>query len=160
MSAPSPSDPNKKDRPPHDRQIDIGSRVNKDQVLIHLSVPELDREYAQKDALIKQAESEVVQSNKALAAAKEGVEAASAQAIEAKEGELRAEALHDRWQGEFKRISTLVKEGVIDAGTGTKPRTSSRPRNRRGRKQRPERRRHELRSTKWRPSATKPPPTR
>ena len=42
-------DPDKKDRPPHDRQIDIGSRVKKGQVLAELAVPELEEELKQKD---------------------------------------------------------------------------------------------------------------
>ncbi|MDB5307343.1 MAG: bepD 3 [Gemmataceae bacterium] len=110
-------DPNKKDRPPHDRQIDIGSRVKKDQVLAEQAIPELDEEWEQKNSLVKQAEAEIVQAEKADAAAKAAVVSALAAVEEAKAGESRALALYDRWQSEVKRITKLVEGGLIDAQT-------------------------------------------
>lgn len=47
-------DPDKKDRPTHDRQIDIGNRVKKDQVLADLTIPELDEEAKQKAAQVNE----------------------------------------------------------------------------------------------------------
>jgi len=110
-------DPEKMDRLPHDRQIDIGSRVKRDQVLVELSIPELEEEAKEKTALVTQAEAEVTQSEKALIASKAGVTSALAAVEEAKAGEGRALALYERWQSELARISGLVKSGVIDAQT-------------------------------------------
>lgn len=110
-------DPNKKDRPAHDRAIDIGSRVAKDQVLAELAVPELDEELKQKEALVRQAEAEVTQAKKAVAAASAGVDAAKANVAETKAALARAQALFERWQSEASRVARLVSGGVIDAQT-------------------------------------------
>lgn len=107
-------DPDKKDRPPHDRQIDIGSRVKKDQVLANLSVPELDKEWEQKKALVRQAEAEVRQAEKAHAAAGAAVEAARAMGKEAEAGVTRAGAEFDRWKTELTQSEELVARKVID----------------------------------------------
>jgi HlyD family secretion protein len=109
------ADPDKKDRPPHDRQIDIGSRVKKDQVLAELTVPELEQEFKQKQSLVRQAAAEVVQSEKALLAAGEGVAVATAAVTEAAAGVARAQALYDFWQSEVTKFTGLVKSGVIDS---------------------------------------------
>lgn len=111
------TDPNKVNQPEHDRQIDIGSRVRKDQVLVELSVPELDEEFKQKEALVRQADAEVVQAKKAQAAAVASVNAARAQVAEAQAGLSRAQALYERWQSEVSRIERLVSGGVIDSQT-------------------------------------------
>ena len=85
-------DPDKKDRLPHDRQIDIGSRVKAGQVLAELSIPELDQEWKQKNALVDQAKAEVVQTEKALAASAANVTLANESVIEAQAGVERARA--------------------------------------------------------------------
>jgi multidrug resistance efflux pump len=105
-------DPDKKDRAPHDRQIDRGSRVKKDQVLAVLAVPELDKEWQQKKALVKQADAEVVQAEKFLAAAEAGVRAVRATVAEAEAGVDRAQAVCDRAQLEVNRVSKQVSGGV------------------------------------------------
>lgn len=110
-------DPNKKERPVHDRAIDLGSRVAKDQVLAELVVPELDEEYKQKEALIRQADAEVTQSQKAVIAATAGVDAAKAYVAETKAALSRTQALYDRWQSEANRVARLVTGGVIDTQT-------------------------------------------
>ncbi len=109
-------DPQKKDHAAYDRQIDIGSRVKKDQVLAELSVPELEKEWKQKLALVKQAEAEVVQAERALDAVTEAVAAARAAVTEAQAGVTRAQALFDRWQAEVTRLSGLVDKGVFERG--------------------------------------------
>ncbi|QEL16748.1 efflux RND transporter periplasmic adaptor subunit [Limnoglobus roseus] len=48
------ADPAKATRPEHDRFIDIGTRVTRDQVLAELSVPELEEEFKQKEATDRQ----------------------------------------------------------------------------------------------------------
>ena len=100
--------------PKHDRYVDIGSRVRKDQVLAELRIPELDKELVEKKARVRQAESEVVQAEKAHAAAGASVTAASEGVGEAEAGVARALALYDRWQSELTRITGLVKGGVVD----------------------------------------------
>jgi multidrug resistance efflux pump len=102
----------KKDWPEHDRYIDRGSRVRKDQVLAELKIPELERELDEKKARVKQAGSEVVQAEKAEAAAKAGVASAEAAVTEALAGVDRAQAVYERWQREVNRIEKLVKSGV------------------------------------------------
>jgi HlyD family secretion protein len=111
------ADPDKVARLAHDRLIDIGSRVKKDQVLAELAVPELEEEFKQKEALVRQAEAEVSQSKKALAASAAGVTSAKAMVAETKAGLTRAQALHDRWQSESARVGRLVTGGVIDTQT-------------------------------------------
>ncbi len=111
------ADPTKSDRPPHDRLIDIGSRVKADQVLVELAVPEMDEEFKQKEALVRQAEAEVTQAKKATAASDAAVVAANALVTETKAGLTRAEALADRWRSESDRVTRLVAGGVIDTQT-------------------------------------------
>jgi multidrug resistance efflux pump len=105
-------DPDKTDHPPHDRQIDIGSRVKKDQVLAELAIPELEQEWKQKKALVRQAEAEAVQAEKFLAAAGAEVEAVKATVAEAEAGVDRAQAVYDRSQLEVNRVSKQVTGGV------------------------------------------------
>jgi HlyD family secretion protein len=109
-------DPNKKGHVSHDRQIDIGSRVVKGQILAELHVPELDKEWKQKMALVKQAEAEVIQSERAFDAMTEGVSAARAAVAEAQAGIARSQAMYDRWQAEVTRLTSLVKKGVFEQG--------------------------------------------
>lgn len=110
-------DPNKTKSNDDNRMIDIGSKVVKDQILAELSVPELDEEFKQKEAVVKQLEAEVIQSRKALAAAAAGVVSARAKVTEAKAGLSRAQAMYERWQSESERVNRLVKGGVIDTQT-------------------------------------------
>jgi len=107
-------DPSKPQSDDANRMIDIGSKVTKDQILAELSVPELDEEFKQKEAVVKQLEAEVIQSKRALAAAAAGVVAAQAKVTEAKAGLSRAQAIFERWQSESERVNRLVKNGVID----------------------------------------------
>ncbi|VTU00012.1 hemolysin d : Efflux transporter, RND family, MFP subunit OS=Pirellula staleyi (strain ATCC 27377 / DSM 6068 / ICPB 4128) GN=Psta_1220 PE=4 SV=1: HlyD_2 [Gemmataceae bacterium] len=106
-----------KEWPDHDRFIDIGSRVKKNWVLARLTVPELDEEVNQKEALVRQAAAEVVQDEKALAAAAAAVAAASAAVAEAEAGVDRAQALHERSQKEVDRVAKLLTGGVGDLQT-------------------------------------------
>lgn len=108
-------DPDKKDHQPHDRQIDIGSRVKKDQVLAELSIPELDQEWKQKKALVEQARAEVVQAEKLSIASGAGVTLANEGVTEAQAGVERAQAGYERWELEVARVKKLVADGV-DAG--------------------------------------------
>jgi HlyD family secretion protein len=100
--------------PKHDRSVDIGSRVRKDQLLAELRIPDLEKELVEKKARVRQAEAEVVQAEKTHAAAKASVTAATEGVGEAEAGVARAQALYDRWQSELTRITGLVKGGVVD----------------------------------------------
>ena len=108
-------DPAKAERPEYDRLIDIGSHVSAGQLLAELAVPEWDEEFKQKQALVRQAEAGVTQSQKALVASNAGVTAAGAKVAETQAGLTRAQALSDRWQSESARVSRLVSGGVIDS---------------------------------------------
>jgi multidrug resistance efflux pump len=110
-------DPAKATRPTHDRQIDLGSRVTANQVLAELAMPELEQEYQQKEALVRQMEAEIVQAKKARTAAEAAVTSARAHVVEATAGLEKAQANYSRWQQEAERTGRLVSGGVIDAQT-------------------------------------------
>jgi len=111
------ADPAKATRLTHDRLIDIGSRVKADQVLVELAVPELEEEFKQKEALVRQSVAEVSQAKKAMAASEAAIVAAEAYVTETKAGLTRAQALFDRWKSEAERATRLVANGVIDTQT-------------------------------------------
>ena len=117
------ADPDKASRPAYDRLIDIGSRVKMDQVLAELSVPELDEEFKQKEAQVRQYEAEVTQSQKALAAWSAGIVASKALVAETKASLTGSQAQYERWQLEITRVTRLVANGVI--GTQTRDETLS-----------------------------------
>lgn len=94
-----------------------GQETSLGEVLVEIAVPELEEEGKQKIALIQQADAEVEQSRKSLASAETNVALLEAQVVEAKAGLGRAEALHDRWSSETRRLSGLVDRGVIDSQT-------------------------------------------
>jgi multidrug resistance efflux pump len=107
-------DPDKKDRPPYDRQIDRGSRVKKDQVLAVLSIPELEEELKQKEALVEQAGAEVIQAEKALTAAETAIDTARAANKEAEAGVLTAVADVARWSAQLAQEDKLVEQKLLD----------------------------------------------
>lgn len=110
-------DPNKANRPEHDRLIDSGSRVTGGQVLARLAVPELAQELKQKDALVTQAVAEEAQANRAFDAAAAGVTAAEATVAQYEAAVERADALVERWQKELERVTKLVTGGMGDTQT-------------------------------------------
>jgi HlyD family secretion protein len=87
-----------------------GREAEPGQVLAEISAPELEEEVSQKNAQVRQAKAEVEQSKKALASAEANIVTTEAMVGEAK-------ALYTRWASESKRITELVKNGVIDAQT-------------------------------------------
>jgi multidrug efflux pump subunit AcrA (membrane-fusion protein) len=108
-------DPDKKDHPPYDRQIDRGSRVKKDQILAVLSVPELEAELEQKQALAEQAGAEITQAEKALAAAEAAIDSARAAGNEAAAGVTRAAAEVERWGSQLAQEDKLVAQKLVDS---------------------------------------------
>jgi RND family efflux transporter MFP subunit len=93
--------------------VDIGDRVEKDQVLLKLAVPELEDELRHKEALVAQAKAEVHQAAAAIAAAEAAVATAEAKVTETKAGTLRARAEYERWKSESARMSDLVKREAV-----------------------------------------------
>jgi HlyD family secretion protein len=108
-------DPDKKNHPAYDRQIDRGSRVKKDQVLAELAVPELEQELKQKEAQVEQAAAEITQTEKSLAASEAAIDSAKALAKEAAAGVTRVQADVERWRSELTQADDLIKQKVIDA---------------------------------------------
>ncbi len=81
--------------------------VEPGEVLAELVVPELEQRAELKKALARQAEAEVDQSKKALAAAEASIAMTEATVVEAR-------ALKERWESESKRFTILAKGGTID----------------------------------------------
>jgi multidrug efflux pump subunit AcrA (membrane-fusion protein) len=96
---------------------DIGDPVAENEVLAEVSVPEMDEEWNQKKALVKQADAEVEQARQSLLAATANLATAESQVKEAEAGRQKAQANFDRWDKEYKRVAELVKNKVIDEQT-------------------------------------------
>src|SRR5262245_13903464 len=94
--------------------VDIGDRVKKDQILAELSTPELEAELRQKMALVAQAEAETELARGRLKATEAEAAVATAHVDEAEAGVRRAQANHDRWKTEYKRIEKLWDSKVIE----------------------------------------------
>jgi RND family efflux transporter MFP subunit len=107
-------DPDKKDRPPHDRKIDTGSRVKTGQPLAEIAVPELADEARQKQAAVVQTEREADLAREAVGVADAEVAAAAAAVKEAAAGVKRAEADVTRWTSEAARVEKLAAGKVTE----------------------------------------------
>jgi multidrug efflux pump subunit AcrA (membrane-fusion protein) len=79
---------------------DIDEDVKEGNLLAELSVPDLMKEHAQKQALVAQAKAEVEQ--------------AKAQVGEADAGIARADANQERWDIEYTRVMGLYKDKVVE----------------------------------------------
>lgn len=95
-------------------KFDIGDRVEKDQVLAELWIPEMDQELLQKTALVKQAQSVSEQTRAQLATAKALVAAAEAELAESKAviAQYEADLIYRR--SEHRRISELVQSRSVN----------------------------------------------
>jgi RND family efflux transporter MFP subunit len=94
--------------------VDIGDRVEADQLLVELFLPELKDELRQKEAALAQARAEIDLATAATHAAEAAVATAGANVTAAEAGSVRAEADVTRWQSQFARISQLVAGGSLD----------------------------------------------
>jgi HlyD family secretion protein len=94
--------------------VDVGDRVKQGQVLIELSVPELDAELKQKQADVSAALALTRQAEKALSAAEANMRSAKAGVGEAQAGRRRAQAEVSRSKSQHERLSRAGKSGVID----------------------------------------------
>ncbi|HEV3416934.1 MAG TPA: efflux RND transporter periplasmic adaptor subunit [Pirellulales bacterium] len=93
--------------------VDIGSQVKEGDVLAQLSIPELQKEYDQKVAAVKQAKAAVAQAQAAVAVARAAVTSSKAKLDEAEATIERTDAEYQRWQSEYGRMAELADKGSI-----------------------------------------------
>ena len=96
--------------------VDIGDRVEKDQLLAELWIPEMDQERLVNVASVDEAAAAVLQMKAAIVAAKSLVEAASARVREAQSSVARYEADADFRRAEHDRIAHLVSQKSLNQG--------------------------------------------
>lgn len=90
-----------------------GRFVEPGQVLAELSVPELQDDVTQQQALVAQAEARIEQSQAALKLAEAGLATARARCRESAGAVARASADVDRWQSEHERVAELAADGAV-----------------------------------------------
>jgi HlyD family secretion protein len=93
--------------------VDIGDSVQKDQLLIKLSIPEMLDELKQMEALVAQADAGITQAEAAAKAAEAAAGTAEAQVTQAEAGVGRAAGEYDRWQAEHARMTELAASGSV-----------------------------------------------
>ena len=81
--------------------VDIGDRVEANQLLVELWIPELKDELRQKEAAVVQAEAEIELAAAAIRAAEAAVATAQANISLMEAGNIRAEADFARWQSQY-----------------------------------------------------------
>ncbi|MDA0834454.1 MAG: efflux RND transporter periplasmic adaptor subunit [Planctomycetota bacterium] len=94
-------------------EFDIGDRVEKDQILAELLIPEMDQELAQKAAAVEQAGAAVEQARARSETAGALVTATEAQLAEAQASIAQHEAELVFRRAEYKRIAELVKSRSV-----------------------------------------------
>jgi RND family efflux transporter MFP subunit len=101
---------------------DIDDRVEEGDILAELSVPEMDEELVQKEALVGQARVEIEQAKKVLASAEADVESAAAKVKEAEASRERVNAEERRAESQYERLQksskVLTPENVEEAKLG------------------------------------------
>lgn len=95
--------------------VDIGDIVEKGDLLAELSIPEMQKERLQKEALVEQAGAEIRQAEAAVTSASAKIAAAKSQSAAAKAQLQRYSADIDFARSEFDRITTLVNSRTINA---------------------------------------------
>lgn len=105
--------------------VDIGDRVQgpkldetgrvtePGQLLVELQAPELDGEFAQKRAMVEQAEAEVEQAEAAVKVARSAQASAVANVDESQAGLQRVEAMYLRWKSELDRVQELAASKAV-----------------------------------------------
>jgi RND family efflux transporter MFP subunit len=96
-------------------EIDIGTLVVKGDALAILDVPEMQDQLAEKDALVRQAESMVAQADAIIKQREAGITLRKAEVKQAKANLAEKEALLKFSLAKKKRIGGLVKQGTIGA---------------------------------------------
>jgi len=97
--------------------VDIGDRVRKGDVLAELWVPEMEAEFKQKEALVRQGEAEIKQARETAAAAETSLRSAAAKVKEAESSRLRALAEYKRMKSQYERLARVGQSGVLDKDT-------------------------------------------
>jgi len=93
--------------------VDIGDRVREGDLLVELSLPELEAERMQKTAAVEQAEAELKQAESQRKVAIADRESAVAKVTAAKAATARADADVERRRSELARVEKLVEEGAV-----------------------------------------------
>ena len=94
--------------------VDIGDRVEGDQPIVDLFLPELKDELRQKEAAKVQVQAQIELATAAIHAAEAAVATAEANISLAEAGLISAEANVALWQSNYTRISRLVAGGALD----------------------------------------------
>jgi len=95
--------------------VDIGDRVDADQVLARLSIPEMHKELAEKQAAVARAEAQAEQAQTGITLANAEVRSAQARLEEAKSLLQEKQAQLDKQLAEYDRIQGLVERGSVQA---------------------------------------------
>lgn len=99
----------------HEQTVDIGSRVNKGDVLARLHVPEAEKQVQRDTADVRSAEAKLGQATAAVATAEAEVRAAAAGSALA-QAEQRSKASYRAYRAKQRdRLRTLLSEQAIDA---------------------------------------------
>ncbi len=93
--------------------VDIGSEVDETSVLAVLKIPELEREFDQKTAAVKQAKAAATQAEAAVAVAAAAITSARAKLKEAEATIEKTDADYERWKSESNRLGELADNGSI-----------------------------------------------
>lgn len=94
-------------------QVDIGDRVEKDQELASLWIPEMEQEYQQKLALVDRANAQLEQARTAITSAEAMVKVAEADTVQSKASLSRYESEVTYRRSEHQRFERLAQENAI-----------------------------------------------
>lgn len=95
--------------------VDIGDRVEADEVLAQLSIPEMHKERAEKQAALASAEANAEQTQAGIKQAEAEVRSAAARLDEAKSRLQEKQAQLDKYLAEYSRVQGLVERGSLQA---------------------------------------------
>jgi RND family efflux transporter MFP subunit len=95
-----------------------GKLVNPGETLAELLIPELEDEAKQKDAYVLLSQAEEEQARRQADVGQANFESSEKQVDEARAGLKRAASTYERWQSEWNRIASLVRDKVIDPQVG------------------------------------------
>ena len=90
-----------------------GVEVKQGDVLAVLRIPELQREYEQKIAAVKQARASADQAQAAVGVAHAAVKSATAKLTQVNATKEKTDADFQRWQSEYARVAELADKGSI-----------------------------------------------
>jgi HlyD family secretion protein len=94
--------------------VDIGSRVKKDELLAEILVPELNEELKQKEAEVEQLTVMIDQAQRLVTVAESNLQTASDAVEESKANLRRYQADVERWDSELARLTKMVRDQVVN----------------------------------------------